>query len=568
MLVLINHKLVFFHIPRTSGTYILNKLKRNWPRIMYYDTIKTDKDKLDLAHLYYPIIKKYIPLYMLKNYDSFCITRDPYDRLYSIYRLYVTGITDRSFTGKPNISKYYKFNNFEEFCKKYVKKIRRRDINFKNIHLVPQYYFIYYKNKCVVKNIFKYDHTLNKKLNDYIKKKGLNINLEIKLSPGYLSKYTPELVKIVNEVYHKDFNYLKFKKVDPNTFIPPVPGPKRIKRDTRFYEKLKKLALDEFSNHKKEKINILEYYKYMRFGMHLGINNNKVTVIKEFPNHRNKKIVSMLNDCLEKYPIKCKFDFLISTEDMFYNKEGSTLPIFTMAKLSNSNNILYPDHTFIEWVKKATKSWDSQKKSIIDTCAKTKRKINKVFFRGAETHYIRKHVYNNTIDNDIFDIKMTNSNDNTKNFVSLTDHCKWKYLLNIPGQSYAGRLKYLLASDSAVFNIEKKPEYQWNEFWYPLIKESENYIKIKDNNEYDHKNRIKKVDGKYSDKENDDIISQIVKKHKQLEERPDLVKKMAENNKKFIESFTYDSCLYYLSVILKEYIKIYPYNNKKTQAIP
>ena len=213
---------------------------------------------------------------------------------------------------------------------------------------------------------------------------------------------------------------------------------------------------------------------------------------------------------------------------MFYNKVGSTLPIFVMSKLHNSKNILYPDHTFIEWVKMATKSWESQKKSIINTCAKTKSKINKVFFRGADTHYIRKHVYNNTIDNDIFDIKITNSSDNTTNFVSLNDHCKWKYLLNIPGQSYAGRLKYLLATDSVVFNIEKKKKYQWNEFWYPLIKDSENYVKIKDNNEYDHKNRIKKVNGRYSDIANNDIISQIVKKHKYLESRPDLVKKMCK----------------------------------------
>ena len=43
--------------------------------------------------------------------------------------------------------------------------------------------------------------------------------------------------------------------------------------------------------------------------MHLGINNNKVVVIKDFYNHRNKKVVSMLKDCLKKYPIECKFDF-------------------------------------------------------------------------------------------------------------------------------------------------------------------------------------------------------------------------------------------------------------------
>ena len=200
---------------------------------MYYDTIQESKDKLDLAHLYYPIIKKYIPPYILKSYDSFCVVRNPYDRLYSTYRLYTIGITDRTFIEKPkNIFMEYKFKDFEDFCKKYVKKIRRRDINYKNIHLVPQYYFIYYKNKCMVNNIFKYDKSLNYKLNNFIKKKGIRNDLKINISYNYLSKYTPELVKIVNEVYHKDFKHFGFKKIDQRRF--PSLNKKELRRITYF----------------------------------------------------------------------------------------------------------------------------------------------------------------------------------------------------------------------------------------------------------------------------------------------------------------------------------------------
>lgn len=35
-------------------------------------------------------------------------------------------------------------------------------------------------------------------------------------------------------------------------------------------------------------------------------------------------------------------------------------------------------------------------------------------------------------------------------FVSLVDHCKYKYLLNWPGHSYSARLKALLQCGSAV----------------------------------------------------------------------------------------------------------------------
>ena len=53
-------------------------------------------------------------------------------------------------------------------------------------------------------------------------------------------------------------------------------------------------------------------------------------------------------------------------------------------------------------------------------------------------------------------------------FKSLFEHGAYKYSLHMPGQSYSGRLKYLLASGSAVLAAQRHPG--WTEFWYHLLK--------------------------------------------------------------------------------------------------
>ena len=60
-------------------------------------------------------------------------------------------------------------------------------------------------------------------------------------------------------------------------------------------------------------------------------------------------------------------------------------------------------------------------------------------------------------------------------FVGLPDHCKSKYLLNWPGNSYSARLKYLLLCGSVVVHSDNG----WFEFYYPMLKHGEHFMKTR-----------------------------------------------------------------------------------------
>lgn len=61
-----------------------------------------------------------------------------------------------------------------------------------------------------------------------------------------------------------------------------------------------------------------------------------------------------------------------------------------------------------------------------------------------------------------------------KKFISLKNQCRYKYILNIPGNSAAYRLGYLLRSGSVILNVESENKLWWETQWKPM----EHYIPI------------------------------------------------------------------------------------------
>ena len=62
-----------------------------------------------------------------------------------------------------------------------------------------------------------------------------------------------------------------------------------------------------------------------------------------------------------------------------------------------------------------------------------------------------------------------------EHFIGLPQHCRSKYLLNWPGNSYSARLKYLLLCGSVVVHSDN----DWYEFYYPMLKHGEHFMKIR-----------------------------------------------------------------------------------------
>jgi len=61
------------------------------------------------------------------------------------------------------------------------------------------------------------------------------------------------------------------------------------------------------------------------------------------------------------------------------------------------------------------------------------------------------------------------------NYVSLPDHCRYKYLIDLEGIGYSARLKVLLFSNRPVF-IQERP---WREFFFDWLQPYVHFVPVK-----------------------------------------------------------------------------------------
>lgn len=167
-------KYIFIHIPKNSGKFIRNKIKKNKENkiLKGYWGIKNN---LDLAHI--PYVKRGGYINEGDKYNYITYSRNPYDRLISGY-FYKN--TDKT------------IEDFKNFCKNELPKMKfnnkyKREI----IHYYPQYMFIC-NNKREIINI---------KIKRLIEPKRYDLN----------KYYDDEMLEIVNRIYRRDFEGLNYK---------------------------------------------------------------------------------------------------------------------------------------------------------------------------------------------------------------------------------------------------------------------------------------------------------------------------------------------------------------------
>jgi hypothetical protein len=107
---------------------------------------------------------------------------------------------------------------------------------------------------------------------------------------------------------------------------------------------------------------------------------------------------------------------------------------------------------------------------------------SKIFWIGANTHSSRVKLHRlGQRYPDLLDVRMTdwkeqqNEMDSpVSEFVSLSDHRRYKYLIDCPGYGYSGRLKWLLATGRPVFVVEREFVEHWHEELEPWV----NYVPV------------------------------------------------------------------------------------------
>ncbi|KAL4420482.1 hypothetical protein ABPG75_010138 [Micractinium tetrahymenae] len=149
---------------------------------------------------------------------------------------------------------------------------------------------------------------------------------------------------------------------------------------------------------------------------------------------------------------------------------------------SHSHVLLAPDFSFAGWPEAKTLAWADMLPLLRRAASRQpwERRRPVLFFRGAATGQRNQSLGQDLPEEypGVLDIQLVNwtSPAEQRRFVPLTEHCGYKLLLHLAGNSYAGRLKYLLACGSAVV----LPESPWEEFWYHLLRPGHHHVAVEE----------------------------------------------------------------------------------------
>tara|TARA_B100000424_G_scaffold227420_1_gene188180 strand:+ start:2219 stop:3841 length:1623 start_codon:yes stop_codon:yes gene_type:complete len=186
-----NLKLTFIHIPKTAGSSFFQSI---------------DTNNLRVINHFEALSFKYKDLHAYK----ITIVRNPYDRCLSAYNyLKLGGLQNEiDIKYKNMLSEYDSFIDFTKDLHILSEKI---------IHLMPQYKFIFNKDKLLVNEILYFENISNN-FNELCKNIKIKCNKKIKLinnkhhDPYYLY-YDKHAQDLVYDVYKKDFQLLNYKYI-------------------------------------------------------------------------------------------------------------------------------------------------------------------------------------------------------------------------------------------------------------------------------------------------------------------------------------------------------------------
>ena len=183
---LIDHNYYFIHVPKNAGTAFIKHMCGN-EQISHKQMRGID----DIN-----IVKKTI-----------AITRNPYDRLYSVYSYTKLGKEKSYFRVNERLFDYVNNNSFEQF----VNDLFNNKINFRHqVHLVPQVDFIKWKDGKIHNILIKLEN-LNEELSKLLKtnvkvpkiNKSKNVN-------NWQDHYKNDMKIKVYQLYKTDFDMLKY----------------------------------------------------------------------------------------------------------------------------------------------------------------------------------------------------------------------------------------------------------------------------------------------------------------------------------------------------------------------
>lgn len=217
-----------------------------------------------------------------------------------------------------------------------------------------------------------------------------------------------------------------------------------------------------------------------------------------------------------------KLDFYIWTGDKsddaeIYRRLLLRKHIFAYSTQDKYKNVIpIPDFIYTSWKEAGIERWELTTRSCMEEGKKPYDDDRLFWIGNASTHYTRKILLNiSELYPDLvcaegmkwLDVKKGEKQAASK-YVSLQDHAKYKYLIDIQGIGYSGRLKLLFHLSRPVFIADRVHK----EFYFDKLKDMENCIMVNENMD----NLIDKLSLLSS---NDELYKQIVSNANELVEK-------------------------------------------------
>lgn len=243
--------------------------------------------------------------------------------------------------------------------------------------------------------------------------------------------------------------------------------------------------------------NIIINYKYKKKKLNININHG-------FQSRNEASVILFLEAfCEIKEAINRNFSIIFFTGDY---------PILNVKCLSFSKSedfeqvTTIPNFDFAFWKEAGILDYQIQIDKIIEK-SKFDFEIPKLFWIGnVKTNKSRLDFYEKFSNINLIECRHFEVNSvPEKDFVSLEDHCKFKYLIDIQGNGYSGRIKYLLFTGRPLFIQERK----YKTYYHDMLVPYEHYVPVEED------------------------FSDLISKLTWLEENPEIAENIAKNAKEF-----------------------------------
>lgn len=213
----------------------------------------------------------------------------------------------------------------------------------------------------------------------------------------------------------------------------------------------------------------------------------------EFINHggyetRNESIINLSTLAFEKMDNKKIFkNILVFTEDCpVYIYDENILKnyeVYNQSDIKENFDKIFPDFVFDHWKQVGIYDYDKVCKEL-EKYGENNFEIDKLFWIGAITHPNRKIFLDKFKNNEnilaiVNNWKNSENKDPTQqlsgtNFISLNDHTKFRYLIDLEGNGYSGRIK-ILTHMNRLLIIQDRPFWDWASC---LLEDGKHYIKV------------------------------------------------------------------------------------------